>query len=239
MKKPNDMLTVNPLRYRGYYYDSETGFYYLQSRYYDPELGRFINADDFASTGQGILGNNMFAYCNNNPATYADPEGNLPGGIANPNAMGYKDGTKNRAWYPKPKRDTSFVLIQEQSEVSGGTKIASFFHGELDFLGIDTGSFNLMNFEITAISLDLVNGPWTLSLFNLGNVSLNAGLTGMLPYAGAMVSLWSPTIKYQVGDTYFAFTLHLGALGREFKITSQSNKVTYAPNGFGFSIAWS
>ena len=57
----------NPLRYRGYVYDPETKLYFLQSRYYDPELGRFVNADAFASTGQGILGNNMFAYCGNNP----------------------------------------------------------------------------------------------------------------------------------------------------------------------------
>ncbi len=66
---------VNPLRYRGYVYDTETGLYYLQSRYYNPEIGRFINADAFVSTGQGILGNNMFAYCNNNPAVRKDDDG--------------------------------------------------------------------------------------------------------------------------------------------------------------------
>ena len=47
----------------------------MQSRYYDPELGRFLNADTYASTGQGILGNNMFAYCGNNPACFTDPAG--------------------------------------------------------------------------------------------------------------------------------------------------------------------
>ena len=66
----------NPFRYRGYYYDTETGFYYLQSRYYDPETGRFINGDGYASTGQR-LGENMFAYCGNNPVMYADPGGDL------------------------------------------------------------------------------------------------------------------------------------------------------------------
>ena len=66
----------NPLRYRGYYYDTETGFYYLQSRYYDPEVQRFINADGYVSTGQGISGYNMFAYCGNNPINMADPTGN-------------------------------------------------------------------------------------------------------------------------------------------------------------------
>ena len=65
----------NPIRYRGYLYDSETGFYYVSSRYYDPEIGRWINADSLVSTGQGILGNNMFAYCLNNPVNYIDRDG--------------------------------------------------------------------------------------------------------------------------------------------------------------------
>ena len=66
---------ANPLRYRGYVYDTETGLYYLQSRYYNPEIGRFINADSFASTGQGLLGNNMFAYCRNNAVCRVDVSG--------------------------------------------------------------------------------------------------------------------------------------------------------------------
>ena len=69
------LADVNLLRYRGYVYDTETQFYYLQSRYYDPEIGRFINADALASTGQGILGNNMFAYCGNEPVRNCDPFG--------------------------------------------------------------------------------------------------------------------------------------------------------------------
>ena len=71
----NNVGFINPIRYRGYYYDTETGFYYLKSRYYDPEVGRFINADGYVSTGQGILGYNMFAYCGNNPVKRADPTG--------------------------------------------------------------------------------------------------------------------------------------------------------------------
>ena len=65
----------NPLRYRGYYYDEETGFYYLQSRYYDPETGRFLNADETVLTGQGITSGNMYAYCGNNPVMNYDPSG--------------------------------------------------------------------------------------------------------------------------------------------------------------------
>ena len=53
----------------------ESGLYYLQIRYYNPEIGRFINADSLVSTGQGVLGYNMFAYCNNNPVNASDPTG--------------------------------------------------------------------------------------------------------------------------------------------------------------------
>ena len=66
----------NPLRYRGYYYDVETKLYYLQSRYYDPETCRFINADSLLVAGDDyIQGVNMFAYCQNNPVMYSDPSG--------------------------------------------------------------------------------------------------------------------------------------------------------------------
>jgi len=65
----------NPIRYRGYYYDSETDLYYLQSRYYDPETCRFINADSLIIAGDYLQGTNMFAYCLNNPVMYVDPTG--------------------------------------------------------------------------------------------------------------------------------------------------------------------
>ena len=70
------LANLNPLRYRGYYYDNETGFYYLQSRYYDPAVKRFINADIYASTDSSdAIACNMFAYCGNNPAANTDASG--------------------------------------------------------------------------------------------------------------------------------------------------------------------
>ena len=66
---------INPLTYRGYVYDTETDLYYLQSRYYDPAVERFINADGLVSTGQGFIGNNMFAYCLNDPVNCFDDDG--------------------------------------------------------------------------------------------------------------------------------------------------------------------
>ena len=65
----------NPYRYRGYRYDTETGLYYLQSRYYNPEWGRFINNDSKAGSVGELLGLNIFAYCKNNAINMEDPSG--------------------------------------------------------------------------------------------------------------------------------------------------------------------
>ena len=68
---------MNPFRYRGYYLDTETNLYYLQSRYYDSYVGRFINADDVGNLGIGdeLLSYSLFSYCANNPVMNVDPEG--------------------------------------------------------------------------------------------------------------------------------------------------------------------
>ena len=66
----------NAIRYRGYYYDEETGFYYLKTRYYDPEIGRFITIDDTSYLApNGVNGLNLYAYCGTNPVMNVDPEG--------------------------------------------------------------------------------------------------------------------------------------------------------------------
>ena len=73
------IATLNPLRYRSYVYDTETKLYYLQSRYYDPEVGRFINADCVISgSGGAVQGYNVFAYCFNNPSNLTDSTGTWP-----------------------------------------------------------------------------------------------------------------------------------------------------------------
>ena len=66
---------INPFRYRGYYYDAENQLYWLQSRFYDPNTGRFLNADGYVTTGQGLLSTNMFLYCGNNPVNRLDSNG--------------------------------------------------------------------------------------------------------------------------------------------------------------------
>ena len=65
----------NPFTYRGYYYDDEIGLYYLQSRYYDPATGRFLNADgvEYLGANGDIYSYNLYAYCSNNPVMYTEP----------------------------------------------------------------------------------------------------------------------------------------------------------------------
>ena len=72
------MAEVNPFRYRGYYYDSETGLYALQSRYYDPQTGRFLNLDELevlTATPKDLTDKNLYAYCDNNPIVRGDKDG--------------------------------------------------------------------------------------------------------------------------------------------------------------------
>ena len=74
-----EIANLNPLRYRSYYYDTESALYYLNTRYYSAEIGRFISSDGYIQTGQGVLDKNMFAYCLNNPVNMLDQTGELAG----------------------------------------------------------------------------------------------------------------------------------------------------------------
>ena len=69
---------ANPIRYRSYYYDTETGWYYLQSRYYNPEWGRFISSDELSvieASPMALTDKNLYAYCDNDPVTRVDADG--------------------------------------------------------------------------------------------------------------------------------------------------------------------
>ena len=73
----NHIANINPIRYRGYYFDAETGLYYLQSRYYDTTTRRFLNADEILGANSDINALNLYAYCGNNPVVREDANGNF------------------------------------------------------------------------------------------------------------------------------------------------------------------
>ena len=75
----DEFININPIRYKGYYYDIETKLYYLESRYYDSEIGAFISIDDVSYLDiETIGGLNLYSYCNNNPVMYSDGDGHFP-----------------------------------------------------------------------------------------------------------------------------------------------------------------
>ena len=136
---------LNPLRYRGYVYDQETGLYYLQSRYYNPQWGRFINADGVISgIGNNILGNNQFAYCFNNPVNMTDSTGNWP--------QWFKNAVKFAAkTFTKPAVDTVEKVISSVD------------------LTCSTG----LNLGVNACAA-IINGQIGVSVDTKGNVAIQA-----------------------------------------------------------------
>ncbi|MDR1630579.1 MAG: hypothetical protein LBS36_10275 [Oscillospiraceae bacterium] len=116
---PSHIGNVNPIRYRGYYYDTETGYYYLQSRYYNPEWGRFLNADALFAAGNNLTGTNMFAYCLNNPVMFCDPSGYNNEGVID-------HGNDSDIWKSLFGIFAFFTLFQEQF-TNFFNQIATFF----------------------------------------------------------------------------------------------------------------
>ena len=109
-------MDINPFRYRGYYYDAETGLYYLNSRYYDPETGRFISPDDVDVLSDTLTqpnGLNLYAYCYNNPVMMTDP-----------------DGAFTLTWWQKMLIGLAFIVLGAVvTAVTGGSFAAAFVCG--------------------------------------------------------------------------------------------------------------
>ena len=153
------MATFNAIRYRGYYYDTETGLYYLKSRYYDPNTGRFINADVYVSTGIGLLNCNMYAYCHNNPIVGIDPNG-MRTYVLN--------GINNELTFGSPDYIMDFVNLLE--EMTGDdVKNIPLYNGQEGIIGSARGVLEVLlemnginvytDFVVRAIIIDLIENP--------------------------------------------------------------------------------
>ena len=141
---PDHIGNLNPFRYRGYYYDRETGLYFLQTRYYDPEIGRFLNRDSVAyADPETINGLNLYAYCLNNPIEYVDPTGTMSdllkwiiGGVTFVGAIGLTLITGG-SLFPVILGMTSSILISGVAEgaiaaANGGDFAEGFASGAAD-----------------------------------------------------------------------------------------------------------
>ena len=164
------LANLNPFRYRGYYYDSETDLYFLQTRYYDPVVGRFISRDSIEyADPETICGLNLYAYCGNNPVMATDPTGRAE-------------------WWEWLVAGIVIIASAVAAAFTAGTSlvVAGAFAG-IAIVGtfsivnqlITTGDFNLNRFALDALGGALSGALAATGIGILGqiagNVAINAG----------------------------------------------------------------
>lgn len=115
---PSNVGLINPFRYRSYYYDSELELYYLNNRYYNPKIGRFINIDGFINSNKDMLSHNLYLYTSNNYCNYYDRSGNANFKIVNTNKF------MNQVFDNVTKQ---LNKLTQKTIIRAGSKIASFF----------------------------------------------------------------------------------------------------------------
>ncbi len=165
----------NPFRYRGYYYDFETNLYYLNSRYYDPEICRFINADDISNLdAESLNGLNLYAYCGNNPIYFTDPFGT----------------TK---WWEWLLAGFIVVGLVVGSIFTGGL-VGAAFVGAAIGAGVSLGSQAIFNGELNwgQFALDIGVGAITgllgvSGISKIGSMLIGAGIGGISNFASQLI----------------------------------------------------
>ena len=186
----------NPYRYRGYRYDTETGYYYLQSRYYNPEWGRFLNADVLISKGHGLIASNVFAYCLNNPISNKDDNGFLCSSIT--------DGVS-----------TSKNIEATSNSNSGSTNLKSVISGVIN-VGTEVGDYvigekiasKLSGFsKYRGLKYNPSNYTYTFKLNNTGK-----GLNGVKAVGAATLAITTiQTLNSIRKGELFGAAIDLGA----------------------------
>ncbi len=198
---------LNPLRYRGYVYDTETWLYYLQSRYYDPGTGRFINADNqIAGVGGDIKGYNLFAYCFNNPVNLTDYSGEYPQYYFDSPAaqFGYwlgslLSGIPTKEKHYNRNNNQAEVLEADPREIIASTDwevqpdAANKYHkhtigqqGEdakdnVKYMTKDRKKEAIINFS-DALEPQIVTDPFNLGTYNFGTDYIEHFFWDVLPY---------------------------------------------------------
>lgn len=170
------IASINSFRYRGYYFDSETALYYLNSRYYDPEIGRFISPDspEFLDP-EGLNGLNLYAYCLNNPVMYIDPEGNFVWFVAAAFVIGFVLNTvtsvASQAMTNNGKIDFGVALIDG---LFGGLSMAA---SVIPGIGTVAGAF--IDFGLSVANNLITTGmqnDWNITMEDIGNAFLNGAM---------------------------------------------------------------
>ena len=247
---PNHIGNLNPFRYRGYYYDTESGFYYLMSRYYDAVTHRFMNADGYFQAGTSILDGNTFAYCANNPVSHSDTNGNSWFSNIVSTVMGMLLNVVKKALFPFVSTRTSTT-----SSYNNNYKLIPKEHSAINF---STGIKTTTKTSTEGYSPGLISCSYNQDAYTYSdNASgLSAGVTNTISVNafifGAGVNFgddgWGLDFSINLGNTsfYASYNKH-NPLDNELQIgytmwdksnsSSVSNYVSGSVNSFKLSPA--
>ena len=215
---------INPFRYRGYYYDVETGLYYLQTRYYDPQAGRFLSPDSVDYIAPDIIGGlNLYAYCNNNPVMYSDPEGTFVWALIMA-GIGAAASVIGRAIGDLVSREPSTWQEYVGSAISGAVS------GALAATGVGLAAAAVVGSvagDTTTWALNVATGTETRSLGEVGRDMLeNAAFSAMFSVGGNAIKSMKPDVlKPLIKET--AVTVSAVVTQLTNKIKSNIKKTLY------------
>ena len=217
----NLYAVYNPFKYRGYYHDTETGFYYLQSRYYDPEIGRYLNADSvIAGVGGSVQGYNLFAYCFNNPVNMSDSSGHWPQWIKDAASWVNNNIVQPVANFFSPKTNTISGRFQDGIFRGSGSLTGGYseFNWRLDDKIKSSGVQDGWIGGFGKVSVGNANGK-----IGIGNDDLSASLKGV---ADGLVATAQAGLHYKDGF----------GIGAKAKASVLSGRATTEFNIFGWQV---
>ena len=184
--------TYNPFRYRGYYYDTDTSLYYLESRYYNAQWGRFLNGDRYVSTGQELLGYNMFAYCENNPIAYIDTEGEFPVFVVAAIGLcvlGFGIWGATRDYdlcNPAPEQIDAQIDQEQDEKISVGTRIKNTVLGM--GIGLVVGGGAVATCGVFSVAVGGASATFlgysAVKTFAIGALAYNSSVIAIMPFFG-------------------------------------------------------
>ena len=219
-----DICNLNPFRYRGYYYDTETDLYYLNSRYYDPELGRFINADAIDNIDtENLNGFNLYMYCADNPVMLIDNSGEGWNNFWNKVGNWFKDHAKELII------GTVFIIagaIVTAATAGTGVGFMAAFGSALLSSAIQVGTSIAVGVVVNGF-VNLVNGQNFFA--NVGDTIANSYMWGGIFSGGSQILSGGFRVASKMGVT----TGRRGgiSLGRNIKILSPDKNNWFGAGG--------